>query len=212
MGETTKRVISSAILVPLLVFCIHYAGWYYLQLYALGVVLVILGLTEFYRFADKGDDGKPFVKSGMVFGIFIFTVYYFQLLGAQKQLPVPPEILSAIKYFQNPNAYVIPMFLILFIWSFILQILTRPLEGAIHSVSTTIVGVVYLSVTMGHFLVIMAYDYGIFYIWLVAGLTFITDGGAYFGGRWFGRHPAGLKISPKKTWEGYITGIITATI
>lgn len=38
----------------------------------------------------------------------------------------------------------------------------------------------------------------------------MTDAGAYFGGRWFGSHPAGLAISPKKTWEGYVTGIFTA--
>jgi phosphatidate cytidylyltransferase len=54
--------------------------------------------------------------------------------------------------------------------------------------------------------------YGDYYIFLVCTITFISDAGAYFGGRWFGKNPAGLKVSPKKTWEGYIMGNVTAVL
>ena len=36
----------------------------------------------------------------------------------------------------------------------------------------------------------------------------INDTGAYLVGRWLGRHPLAPKISPKKTWEGFIGGAV----
>jgi phosphatidate cytidylyltransferase len=72
--------------------------------------------------------------------------------------------------------------------------------------------VIYLAIPLGHFLKLLGLQNGVYYIYIVCGLTMITDAGAYFGGRLFGRHPAGLKISPKKTIEGYVTGIVTSIL
>jgi phosphatidate cytidylyltransferase len=40
----------------------------------------------------------------------------------------------------------------------------------------------------------------------------ITDTGAYFTGRLIGRHPFVPKLSPKKTWEGVVGGVVIATM
>ncbi|GAB4403394.1 MAG: phosphatidate cytidylyltransferase [Bacteroidia bacterium] len=37
-------------------------------------------------------------------------------------------------------------------------------------------------------------------------LTWTLDVMAYFGGRWFGRHPLFPRVSPRKTWEGAAIG------
>ena len=42
-------------------------------------------------------------------------------------------------------------------------------------------------------------------------IPIFTDTFAYFGGTFIGKHKA-TKLSPKKTWEGYFTGSIVATI
>lgn len=44
-------------------------------------------------------------------------------------------------------------------------------------------------------------------IYVVIG-TFMTDIGAYFTGVLFGRHKMNERISPKKTWEGFVGGIV----
>ena len=41
--------------------------------------------------------------------------------------------------------------------------------------------------------------------------AFVTDAGAYFAGVFFGKHKAFPDISPKKTVEGYIGGIVVGT-
>lgn len=39
-------------------------------------------------------------------------------------------------------------------------------------------------------------------------LIWVNDTGAYLTGRWLGKHPLAPKISPKKTWEGFIGGAL----
>ena len=41
---------------------------------------------------------------------------------------------------------------------------------------------------------------------------FLNDAGAYFTGIYFGKHKMNPRISPKKTWEGFVGGILTATL
>lgn len=42
--------------------------------------------------------------------------------------------------------------------------------------------------------------------------TLGNDTGAYFVGVWFGKHKMNERISPKKTWEGFVGGIIISAI
>ena len=50
------------------------------------------------------------------------------------------------------------------------------------------------------------------YIWLIIVATYGCDTGAYFGGRFFGRHKMNERVSPKKTWEGAICGWISGFV
>lgn len=46
------------------------------------------------------------------------------------------------------------------------------------------------------------------YVWYIIVATYACDTGAYFCGRFFGKHKLNERISPKKTWEGSIGGWI----
>lgn len=46
------------------------------------------------------------------------------------------------------------------------------------------------------------------YVWFIIIATYACDTGAYFCGRFFGKHKLNVRISPKKTWEGSIGGWI----
>ncbi|EKO68953.1 phosphatidate cytidylyltransferase [Leptospira interrogans] len=210
MGETSKRLASAAVLILFYLFMIFYSGFYYLQTYLILLLGGAIGIKEFYNLSDRGEDGRPFRGTGVFFMLLVISFYYFRFLGSQNQFEAPLFFLQNIKYFIPPFDPVPVAFLLLFIVTFTLQITKRPLDGAIFSVSSTFLGVFYVAVPLGHFLLLLGMAQGIYYIVFVSVVTFLTDAGAYFGGRWFGRHPAGLAISPKKTWEGYVTGIFTA--
>ncbi|EMO23509.1 hypothetical protein LEP1GSC168_0797 [Leptospira santarosai str. HAI134] len=68
--------------------------------------------------------------------------------------------------------------------TFALQITRRPLDGAIFSVSSTFLGVFYISVPLGHLLLLLGMKQGIYYMFRIRS-PFLTDAGV--GGRWSAR-------------------------
>lgn len=55
-------------------------------------------------------------------------------------------------------------------------------------------------------------EYGVFFIVFTLVTTWMADGGAYFAGTFFGKHKLSPEISPKKTWEGFIGGVICSAL
>jgi len=50
------------------------------------------------------------------------------------------------------------------------------------------------------------------WVLLIMMLTFFGDTAAYFAGRFFGRHKLHERLSPKKTWEGSIGGLLGSSL
>ncbi len=55
-------------------------------------------------------------------------------------------------------------------------------------------------------------DHGKYLVLLAVLLSFITDGAAYFGGVFLGRHRGVTKVSPKKSVEGYFFGFVGGVV
>lgn len=92
--------------------------------------------------------------------------------------------------------------------------------GSIHATVFTLFGIFYIS-WMFHFLskiifltlpLVYGASAGPFYALFVIIVTKCSDMGAYMFGTILGRHLLAPKISPKKTWEGFLGAIISAGI
>lgn len=64
----------------------------------------------------------------------------------------------------------------------------------------TILGLCFLSITI----LIPSHRY----LWTIVFATYGSDTGAYFAGRFLGKHKMNPRISPKKTWEGFAGGLV----
>ncbi|MPN43894.1 Phosphatidate cytidylyltransferase [bioreactor metagenome] len=76
----------------------------------------------------------------------------------------------------------------------------------------TFFGFFYVCFLISHIYLIREYTYGKFFVWLVFICAFGCDTGAYFSGMLFGKRKLIPELSPKKTVEGAVGGVITATV
>jgi phosphatidate cytidylyltransferase len=53
---------------------------------------------------------------------------------------------------------------------------------------------------------------GLWWVLTVLPGVWLADGGAYLIGSRYGRRMLSPRLSPNKTWEGYLGGIVTATL
>ena len=86
-------------------------------------------------------------------------------------------------------------------------IFSDPIETALGRVGIGLSGVLYCSVTLG-FLVLMHREL----VLLLFVIIWVGDTAAYYGGRALGRHLLAPKVSPNKTVEGAIAGLIGSVL
>lgn len=77
-------------------------------------------------------------------------------------------------------------------------------------VAATLGGVLYAGGLLFHAPLLRALEQGMEWVFFVLLVTFATDTAAFFVGRSLGRRPLAPRISPAKTWEGALGGIVAA--
>lgn len=174
------RILSAVIMLPLLALIFVGGKLLLLACFVIGT----MGVREFYR-GFENLNIKP-----------SYTAAYISILGLYAvNLFAPAEYLYYMLWLA---AVLIISMLYLF------NIEKRELADAM----ATLTGIVYVVFLSFHVtLVEQTGEYGIL-VWLIFLAAFGTDSLAYFTGSLIGRHKLAPKISPKKTVEGAVGGII----
>lgn len=68
----------------------------------------------------------------------------------------------------------------------------------------TLGGVVYLGILGSHLISLRFLPEGLWWFMLVMPVAWLADSGAFFIGSRFGKHKIAPRLSPNKSWEGYI--------
>jgi phosphatidate cytidylyltransferase len=190
-----KRVGSALIGIPLIIF-ILYTGGIFLILATL--VLAALGLNEFYQLAEaKG--ANPYKILGLFGGLSLLIITY--LYSKQPILDF------------NPYLGIISILYLLLLSN----IFFNKNNSSIIDTAVTILGVLYVCGLLIYLILIYNFDLagvqiGRKLIWLPILATWMTDTSAYFTGLNFGKNKLAPQISPKKTIEGALGGIIGSII
>jgi phosphatidate cytidylyltransferase len=186
------RIISAVVAIPFLLAFIILGG---VPLRAAVLVLSLIGMGELY----KAVSGK--IKPVHLVGFVLEIVYAYCMY----KLNFTEYLKCNIEYFFVMFfAVIIAMLLVLMILVFAHRTNTI-IDGAI-----TVFGFFYVGVLLS--LICEVRQAGLIYAWLPFLFAFGSDTGAYFIGSAIGKHKLTPELSPKKSVEGAIGGVVTTAI
>ena len=191
------RVFTAVVLLPILIASIVVEKFEWLFV-ILAAAAMVLGLLEFWLLARKQQ-----IKADMVAGLFgssaLFTIFYFTERGK------PPD-----------SIMILLVLILLTIGSLIAAMLRgAPFNRMIPAVGVTLLGVMYVVLLGGHLVAVrtgfspaLSRHLLSFFFLVIMG----TDSAAFYGGRTFGKHKLAPTISPGKTWEGAVAGMLASLL
>lgn len=179
----SQRLITGMTLLPIVVFLTFWGG---VPLFMMAVVVVLVGTLEFYNMEKQRHiEGNTLLGMGMAFAVL--WAFYTQN-GTLLQVALG---VGAVATF------------------IIEQVRGKDTRNSLLRVLTTLFGVLYIAIPSGCLLVIREMSpNGLQWFYVVLFATWGTDTFAYLVGRMIGRTPLAPKLSPSKTREGAVGGII----
>lgn len=179
------RILSAVVALPILIFIVV-SGGYWLQA---GVALLgLIGMHEFYRAVSKQQNGTHWIA-------YCFAVVY---------LAFPERLVYGDALFA--------VFVSLFVVALLIHSVLRHTKTNTNEMLTAFFGFFYACFLLSHIFLVREYTHGKLMIWLAFIAAFGCDTGAYFTGVFLGKHKLIPALSPKKTVEGSVGGIVTATL
>ena len=181
--RTITGLVICAILA--LIFILGYT----FMLCVLGI-LSLMGLWELFK--AQGLLWKPFAVTAMIVDILYFVL---------------------IRFYDRPyiSLYMVFLFALFAITDIIIYVINYS-RYDLNDVFASFFGVFYVGVTLSFLYLTRVHPWGAYLVWLAIISSWGCDTCAYLTGMVFGKHRVFPDISPKKTLEGCIGGIIGSGI
>lgn len=180
-----KRILSALIGLPLLVAAVIIDPNIFL-----GTVyfITLLGLYEFFTATGAGNI-KPMKYMGILCGLIL--LFLISVSGTMN--------------------LVIPFITILVFITLSLPVFIR--QYSFIGAGITIIGILYIPLFSGYLYLLRSISgTGVYLIWFVFIVSWLSDTAAYFTGRAIGKKKLCPEVSPKKTVEGAAGGLLGSVI
>lgn len=179
------RAIFGALYVAVLLSGVLINGTFFSIVFA---SVTVLALYEYYALIENNTSveiSKPLSIAG---GLLLF--------------------LSSVLFSANGLTYGFIGFLIYLLALFVSELYLKR-QNPIQSIAYSLFGIVYIAVPLSLSTRLVFSESGFHYEYLLALFVFIwlNDSFAYITGMLFGKHRLFERISPKKSWEGFVGGL-----
>ncbi len=191
-SNLVQRAITSLVGAVLILAALIYSDWTYFLIFA-----TILGMSQMEFYKLSGLDGMLPLKSfGTILGLLIFTLTFL----VEKE--------------QFPHEYLYLIFPLVSL-TFFIKLYKKTDKKPFTGVAYTYLGIFYVAVPISLLnLAVFSVDSVYHYEILVGCLLILwaSDTGAYFAGTRFGKTKLFERVSPKKSWEGFLGGAFSALV
>ena len=183
MSVLAKRVLSAFVMAPLILGLVWLGDpWYWAGVTA----VAILAGYEYLRLVSRAGERPDYFLAMLLILIFMVGALY----------PSSWELI---------RGGVALLLLLSLLW----QMMAREERLSVGGWALSLGGAFYVGFLLSHFVLLRNLPRGLEWTLMAFFPAWANDTGAYFVGRWVGRHPFAPRISPKKTWEGSVGGWVT---
>jgi phosphatidate cytidylyltransferase len=182
VSNLVSRILVAVVGVPIVLYLVYLGGWW---LFGLVAVAALAALHELYVMARSL---RPLVLAGYAGALAV-------LVGAELG---GPEWMAG-------------GFLLTLLLAFLLYGIAETRQPATVTMSVTVLGVAWIAVGLAHVLLLREVpEHGRLAVFTLLLVVFADDTAAYLVGRLVGRHKLAPRMSPGKTWEGFLAGTAAA--
>ena len=189
MSNLLLRIITGLVGVTVIIAGIVFSPWTFALIF---LILMILTLREFYGLIVASGN-TPFKIWGTFFSVCLFILAHLATAG-----------IIETKYL-----WALPSLLVI---CFMFALYKQKTHHPIISLGLTLFGVIYIAfpLSMANLIVFKGetYQYALIIGILIA--QWANDSGAYFVGKSIGRTKLFESVSPNKTWEGTLGGVVVS--
>lgn len=183
----TQRIVVGLIALPIVAGVLVLGGiWSTLAVW----LMCVGGVYEFYQLMDKAEL-RPARWLGLLWVTLLVVFYAYPLW-----IDLVPSFTPSLTVILSASM------LTVFIRS-LFQV-----EDPFYMWLSTIGGIAYCGVLGGQFAALRLLEDGLWWLTIGIVITWANDTAAYFTGVYLGRNRLWPRLSPKKTWEGTVGGLI----
>ena len=185
------RIITALIGAAIVITSIIFSSWSY---FAVFFIICYLSLMEFYKLV--GIDGMlPLKFWGTLTGLTGYTITFLVESGTV-----------------DANLFFIIFPLLFFV--FFIKLYRKSDKKPFTNIAFTFLGILYVAVPFSllHSVAFCQDEYSFQIILGIFLINWANDTGAFFAGTKFGKTKLFSRVSPKKTWEGFVGGLILSLL
>ncbi|MBM2831128.1 MAG: phosphatidate cytidylyltransferase [Dehalococcoidia bacterium] len=183
-----RRVATALVGAPLIAAAIWFGNPWYPLLIAM---IAMLACYEFFRMSQSR--AAPLTYWG-IFGALLLTLSTLYP-GSTRAVSPPLLVMAAIV-----------------VVSLSWLVLRSRREQAVHDWAWTLAGILYTGFLLSFLMALRGREHGLGWTFLAIFTAFAADTSAFFIGKSLGKHKLAPTISPAKTWEGLVAGLVGASI